>query len=997
MKALSSMTFAALIVLTLGTPLGADELTEEEGAIITQSFEMSMQARDLFYEGRFKEAEVLMREVVALNRSLPNNELSIASSLHNLAAALGSQGNLREAESLARTALELRLAHGGVDFVIISTRTLLASILSDLSQFQEARMLQQEAVALGLSSQTADPVNLVQNITTLAYYTAEDGYVADGIGILNEIAPMIPDLPDYDVVRLLNALGRLSSMNGQPQAAETYYREALARQTPMPDGPDWSARDKATVVGNLASILRGQGRYHEALGLFLTADNMMVSAHAAQSESRATILDGLGESHRELGQFEEAFATQRLALDIRLAILPEGNVRTGISFSNLGLTLLQAGHIAEARQALSKAVQIQRENGDPIRFANAAMNLSGALAASGATEEATLVAQEAQTAMAKVLDEAHPSVVRAGFNQAWMLLAAGKNQAAHQQALGALAAYEAKIWQAGTERTVGAGAVRDTRRQILAAVVSTWEVNRDAGIEDAFRAAQWAQASKAAQVSQRVAARFATGEGELSTLARQKQTLVDTWQATDAQYLALLSQAPQGDPRIGAVQSQIATLEGQIKTLDAELDARFPQFKQLTQPSTTTIAQIQATLGPSEALLMPITTLDETYVFAITQDDATWQRTPLTSSMLGDYVRRLRADLNPTETARGAEALDDDFAQDGLRDFDAEAAHALHDLLIAPVSDVLAGSETIYVVKEGALSGLPLSILLQEPTSLDGGDAEAFSQAPWLLRQHAIATIPSPQAFVSQRALTRSRQPTAPLVGFADPVFSGAENAPSQDIALLLSRGVGNTAGVQNLARLPGTRRELLELARVTQARADDVFLGADATETRVKTNAALRNANVLVFATHGLISGELSGLAEPALAFTPPDTATAMDDGLLTASEAANLDLVADWVILSACNTASADGTPGGEGLSGLASAFLFAGARALVVSHWPVRDDAAPVLTVGMLRAEGERPKNTKAQHLRQAMLDLIDSGTIPQNAHPSTWAPFVVVAVD
>jgi len=83
----------------------------------------------------------------------------------------------------------------------------------------------------------------------------------------------------------------------------------------------------------------------------------------------------------------------------------------------------------------------------------------------------------------------------------------------------------------------------------------------------------------------------------------------------------------------------------------------------------------------------------------------------------------------------------------------------------------------------------------------------------------------------------------------------------------------------------------------------------------------------VLTFATHGLLAGDLKGLSEPALVLTPPKEGTELDDGLLTASEVAQLKLDADWVILSACNTAAPDGTPGAEGLSGLAKAFFYAG----------------------------------------------------------------------
>lgn len=122
----------------------------------------------------------------------------------------------------------------------------------------------------------------------------------------------------------------------------------------------------------------------------------------------------------------------------------------------------------------------------------------------------------------------------------------------------------------------------------------------------------------------------------------------------------------------------------------------------------------------------------------------------------------------------------------------------------------------------------------------------------------------------------------------------------------------------------------------------------------------------------------------------TPPDKGTEHDDGLLTASEIAQLKLDADWVILSACNTAAGD-KPGATGLSGLAKAFFYAGARALLVSHWPVESQAATALTTNMFQALKNNPLIGRSEALRQSMMILASN---PQTAHPLFWAPFVVV---
>ena len=107
-------------------------------------------------------------------------------------------------------------------------------------------------------------------------------------------------------------------------------------------------------------------------------------------------------------------------------------------------------------------------------------------------------------------------------------------------------------------------------------------------------------------------------------------------------------------------------------------------------------------------------------------------------------------------------------------------------------------------------------------------------------------------------------------------------------------------------------------------------------------------------------------------------------------ASEVAQLKLDADWVILSACNTAAGD-KPGARGLSSLAQAFFYAGARALLVSHWSVESNAASALTTAMFEATRNDPTIGRAEALRQSMMGL---ASIQATAHPFYWAPFVVV---
>lgn len=145
--------------------------------------------------------------------------------------------------------------------------------------------------------------------------------------------------------------------------------------------------------------------------------------------------------------------------------------------------------------------------------------------------------------------------------------------------------------------------------------------------------------------------------------------------------------------------------------------------------------------------------------------------------------------------------------------------------------------------------------------------------------------------------------------------------------------------------------------------------------------------------AVAGLVAGDIKGLAEPSLALTLPQRPNSQDDGLLTASEVAQLKLNADWVVLSACNTA-AGGAPGAEALSGLARSFFYAGARALLVSHWTVDSGTATRLTTATFEIMRSDPAIGRAEAVRRAMLAYLNDRSDPQNAYPAYWGPFSVI---
>ena len=194
------------------------------------------------------------------------------------------------------------------------------------------------------------------------------------------------------------------------------------------------------------------------------------------------------------------------------------------------------------------------------------------------------------------------------------------------------------------------------------------------------------------------------------------------------------------------------------------------------------------------------------------------------------------------------------------------------------------------------------------------------------------------------------------------------------------------------LPPLPETRDEVLQLAKIMSANSElDVILGAQATRVSVLNSSAsglLARKQVVVFATHGLLAGDLPNLNQPALAMAATQNPT--DSPLLTLEDVLSLKLNADWVVLSACNTAGADGRAG-EALTGLARGFFYAGSRSLLVTHWSVESESAMLLTTKTFAAYKGDTGIRRAEALRQAMLDTMK---VSRFSHPAYWAPYALV---
>ncbi|MFY0632644.1 MAG: CHAT domain-containing protein [Vannielia sp.] len=496
-------------------------------------------------------------------------------------------------------------------------------------------------------------------------------------------------------------------------------------------------------------------------------------------------------------------------------------------------------------------------------------------------------------------------------------------------------------------------------------------------IEESYRIAQNSTQTDAGHALYQMVTRLTLGDSPAAALHRAITDANATEAELQSEYAALmLTPVAERDPTHEArLKADLAATSREQKRLTDELYATAPDFSAMVSGGKITIAETQALLGPDEAVVVldvgPAPD-DWDFIFIITADQRFWIPMPIDPTQLDEAIADLRASVDLKLGVRAATSLK---AQESgsASGFALGAAHWLYTQTFEVAEPYLEGKTHLYVELRGGMAAIPPHLLVRRP-------ATSLEEADWLIRHHAITVIPSVFAMKAMELTRDKPHAPQPILGIANPDFDPSGTAPVQVSS--------NRGGA--LSPLPETFGEVRDVAASMGAGAEAVIQQAAASEAAIKS-ADLSQYQVLYFATHGLVSGdEVKDLVveEPALALTPGDG----EDGLLTASEIALLRMNPDWVVLSACNTAVGQ-TPDAEALSGLAQSFLYAGARALLVSHWPVESQSAVSLMTDIFARRAANPDLPAAEAQRQAMLAMID-GPRTEWHHPAYWAPFILV---
>jgi CHAT domain-containing protein len=405
-----------------------------------------------------------------------------------------------------------------------------------------------------------------------------------------------------------------------------------------------------------------------------------------------------------------------------------------------------------------------------------------------------------------------------------------------------------------------------------------------------------------------------------------------------------------------------------------------PGVAAMTVPYAITLDEFQRQLGNDQAVIASLVGARESYVWAIGRDRIAFERVDRSAAELAESVAALRASV----AAKGAGGLLDVPA------FDAAAAHELYRATVGKVASALDGIAHLYWYGDGALGAVPPAILVTAPPRNPAPTSMAdFESTEFLVDRYSLSSLPDLYLAKTMFLKPERRSMESPrFAGIGAPLLSREELAQKTLASSFELAGGTAIRNLRSLPKLPAAREELDALAEMFHEPL--LWLGDEADESRVKA-LPLKEYRVIAFATHGFTRSDIQGQMYPSLLLAPPEQAQGNNDGLLTTLEIGELDLDADLVLLSACNTATSDGRPDAEAFSGLVQSFLVAGARSLLVSHWPVASGAASRLSVATV--EQWLAGEPLARSLQQSIRRIRSEAQSDLEAHPFFWGPFVL----
>jgi CHAT domain-containing protein/Tfp pilus assembly protein PilF len=781
----------------------------------------------------------------------------------------------------------------------------------------------------------------------------------------NQSLPIFKEVKDQDGEgSVLNDIGLVYSEIGQPQKALEYYTQALFITKQVKN-----RRGESATLKGIGLVYSKIGQSQKALEYFI--QSLQIDKEVEDRNGEAVALNNIGFAYYNIDQSQKALEYYNQALPL-LREVKNRNIEA-TTLNNIGEVYRKVNQPQKALEYFIQSLPIIREvknrSGEAITLNNIGLVYS--------ETKQPRKALEYYIQSLPIIREVKNRSEEAGvlYNISSLERSRGNLQTA-------LTHIEAAIKIIETIRTEIVS--QEFRTSYFASRQDYYDLNIDVLMQLHKQQPSKGLNVLALQASERARAR--------SLLDLLNESQVDIRQGVDPK---LLEQEKNLQFQLNALEKRRLELYSknstklQIDNFEREYDAVFsqdqdlktkirsnsPRYAALTQPKPLTLAELkQQVLDGNTVLLEYFLGKDHSYLWAVTPSGMTSYELPKQTEIAASTEQFINLVKNSNAQPSGI----------------SQAGTPLSQMLLGPVAKQL-GQKRLLIVSNGALQYLPFAAL----------PAPTGSQS--LLSEHEIINLPSASTLATLRHELNGRKPAAKaLAVFADPVFSQTDqrvskngsaltpNNSSQEsinslpLSMETFRSASQDAGI-DFGRLPGTRQEAENILKLIPANTQTQAFDFKASRENV-LNSNLSQYRIIHFATHGILNTTRPELSAVVLSLV--DQKGNSHNGFLRLNDVFNLNLPAELVVLSACQTGLGQNIRG-EGLIGLTRGFMYAGTPRVLVSLWNVNDESTAVLMTHFYKAMLEQ-NLPPAAALRAAQLKMQQD---PKWRSPYYWAAFTL----
>ena len=910
-----------------------------------------------------------------------NDDNMITKTLQRLGETCFTASDFQGMQSYYYRALRQSREHGDQKGEALARYKIGVAMMNKNESFEALDIFEQ---ALELSQQSSLPGLEADILTSIGQvYTEFDDY-EQGIEYVQQSLEIRKTLgKEEEIASALLVLGDAYVNLGESQKALDYYHEALNLYRKNRD-----RQGEAIVLGSIGWVYDQFSEYDTALDYY--EQSLTISQDIDYLFGKAWIVKLLGDVHRKMGNYKVAINNYNISLEL----CQQMGVRVGESanYSNLAMVYVEMDSLDMALDYLNKArlinLQINHREGE----GSILHKIGSVYARKGDTDKAVDFYEQA-LAVAQTLQD--PRL----FQRTYFALGQQERRAGNlerakdyiEKSLQLADSLRSSVLSQKMRATYFAS-IHSLYDELLLLLMQQHRNNPDA--DYAHQAFQISEKSRCQSLLEML------NEGQVDLragidpeLLERERLVRQKLNAREQQRQRLLTESPDSDTS-DALADEIRALLNEYENIETRIRQAQPRLAAIEKAEALPFDQIQnEVLDDSTLLIEYALTEEKSFAWAITSDHIACVELPV-----ADDIEATARIVYDNLTARNAFVDGESTAQrfDRIRMSDENVSSALLELsdkILSPLADHLDKPRIVFVCDE-ILQYMPMAALPMPGTTQQGEKSNDR-----LVNHFEILSAPSASALpLIREEKNRGRQPDKLLAIFADPVFSSSDprlsssllatnESTSQTRSDALDQALQETGmGTRSdLSRLPFSRLEATDILTLAGTDACQCYMDFDATySTAVAPD--LSRFNIVHFATHGMmntINPELSGLV-----LSLYDQGGHSQNGYLRLHDIYQLDLNADLVVLSACQTALGKEIRG-EGLIGLTRGFMYAGAPRVLASLWKVDDEATAALMKQFYSNKLEKDMPA-AKALQQAQLTIKNE---KRWVSPYYWAAFVL----